>query len=830
MELFGKQLSFGVNQEPPYTVELALEQPAVLTEIRLFQPCADWRYNVYVSADGNKFSFAATQDDTRPVGEWACIPLRGKARCVRLLFIAAEEPINLQDIRLYGEPCALETSELRSTFPEDFCHSSYDIPVTPEDTVKEVQGIVRRLLGVSYVDWFRFTLQSADTDRFTLAQDGERIHITGNTGVVLAAGLYHYLKKYCRVQISETDEQVSMPEHPVPLDMPSETVTCAARLRYAFNYCTHSYTMPFWGEEEWQRELDWLALNGVNLVLDITAQEEVWRRFLLRLGYSMDEIRAFVVGPAYGAWAYMANIYGIGGPVPDNWFMQRTELARKNQLKMRRLQMEVVLQGYSGMVPTDIADKDASAVPIPQGLWCGLPRPAMLRPDTDTYRRYAALFYTCQRDVFGDNCRYFAVDPFHEGGQTGDLSTRDIGANVMAELLRAHPKGTWVIQSWCENPSAGLLEGIRPYKEQALILDLYAEKEPHWQEWAGGEFDHTPWLYCQLNNFGGRMGLCGHIDRLATEAPQALKASCCRGIGITPEASRSNPVLWEFFLELPWRAESVDLLSWTADYVSRRYGEESKIAVQAVMLLLESVYHSNCNRLGQGAPESFVNARPAWEIQAASTWGNAVISYDSILLEKAAQLLISEYDRFSGNCSYRFDLADILRQVLANRAIPLHKAMKNAQESGDIAAFQEASARFLDNIDLIERVLSTQREFLVGRWLESAKKLAEPGDDFSRSLYEMNARMLITTWYSRSACELGLLHDYSNRQWAGLTGDYYKKRWKIFTDNILADLRKEKYSPIHWFPVEWSWVVDTGSYPVQESGENLFSLAMEVFS
>ena len=40
----------------------------------------------------------------------------------------------------------------------------------------------------------------------------------------------------------------------------------------------------FWGETEWQNELDWLALNGVNAVLDITGQEEVWRRFLSEFG------------------------------------------------------------------------------------------------------------------------------------------------------------------------------------------------------------------------------------------------------------------------------------------------------------------------------------------------------------------------------------------------------------------------------------------------------------------------------------------------------------------------------------------------------------------
>jgi hypothetical protein len=40
----------------------------------------------------------------------------------------------------------------------------------------------------------------------------------------------------------------------------------------------------------------------------------------------------------------MANLSGFGGPVHDSWFEERTELARKNQLIMRKLGMQPVLQ------------------------------------------------------------------------------------------------------------------------------------------------------------------------------------------------------------------------------------------------------------------------------------------------------------------------------------------------------------------------------------------------------------------------------------------------------------------------------------------------------
>ena len=45
------------------------------------------------------------------------------------------------------------------------------------------------------------------------------------------------------------------------------TVRSPFRYRYALNYCTYNYTYSFYDWNDWERELDWMALNGVNLML-----------------------------------------------------------------------------------------------------------------------------------------------------------------------------------------------------------------------------------------------------------------------------------------------------------------------------------------------------------------------------------------------------------------------------------------------------------------------------------------------------------------------------------------------------------------------------------
>ena len=36
--------------------------------------------------------------------------------------------------------------------------------------------------------------------------------------------------------------------------------------------------MVWWDWERWEREIDWMAMNAINLPLAFNGQEEIWRR------------------------------------------------------------------------------------------------------------------------------------------------------------------------------------------------------------------------------------------------------------------------------------------------------------------------------------------------------------------------------------------------------------------------------------------------------------------------------------------------------------------------------------------------------------------------
>ena len=80
-------------------------------------------------------------------------------------------------------------------------------------------------------------------------------------------------------------------------------------------------------------------------------------------------------------------------------------------------------------------------------------------------------------------------------------------------------------------------------------------------------------------------------------------------------------------------------------------------------------------------------------------------------------------------------------------------------------------------------------------------------------LFEFNARALITTWAgSRQASDQGGLRDYSNKQWAGLTKDYYAVRWARWLRDRTAELEGRRPAEPDWFRLENRWTRQQNLY------------------
>ena len=112
---------------------------------------------------------------------------------------------------------------------------------------------------------FQFDLlqDSLKTDHFILTSQSGKICIQGNNYNSMAVGLNYYLKHYCHTHVSwYASDSIVMPKE---LPMVNESVSRQAKCdnRFFLNYCTFGYTMPYWKWQDWERLIDWMALNVI---------------------------------------------------------------------------------------------------------------------------------------------------------------------------------------------------------------------------------------------------------------------------------------------------------------------------------------------------------------------------------------------------------------------------------------------------------------------------------------------------------------------------------------------------------------------------------------
>lgn len=691
-----------------------------------------------------------------------------------------------------------------------------------------VNGLLERIdSGASKK--FIIQVKKGQSDFFELDQKGDKVVIRGNNYVNIATGLNWYLKYYAGIHLSWNGMTAKLPESLPKVSTPVRKETNLS-LRYDFNYCTYSYTMVFWDWERWEKEIDWMALHGINLPLAVVGQECVWKNMLEKLGYTKEEINKFIAGPAFLAWWAMNNLEGWGGPNPDSWYTQQEALQKKILKRMREYGIEPVFPGYSGMVPHDANKKLGLNVTEP-ALWNGFTRPAFLLPTDSRFNEIASLYYKELEKLFG-KANYYSMDPFHELEDAGSVDFDAAGKAVLKAMKDVNPKATWVIQGWTENPRPEMIKNLN--NGDILILDLFSECRPMWgipSIWKREKgYEQHDWLFCMIENFGGNVGLHGRMDQLLNNfylTKNNPLAAHLKGIGLTMEGSENNPVMFELMCELPWRPEKFTKEEWLKDYLFARYGVRDEKITQAWSILADGIYNCPFGNNQQGPHESIFCGRPGLNNFQASSWSKMQNYYDPTSTEAAARLMLEVADKYKGNNNFEYDLVDIVRQSLSDRGRIVYNQTIADFKSFDKKSFAAHSQEFLNILLAQDRLLGTRSEFRVGRWIEQARNLGTTPEE--KDLYEWNARVQITTWGNRVCANDGGLRDYAHKEWNGLLKDFYYKRWAAYWQTLQDVLDGKPMVELDYYAMEEPWTLAHNPYTSQPEGDCV-SVAKEVFN
>ncbi|GGA98691.1 alpha-N-acetylglucosaminidase [Puia dinghuensis] len=693
------------------------------------------------------------------------------------------------------------------------------------------RALIQRILPAHAGSFIIEALPRPSCDTFELQSRGSRIILRGNNGVAIASALYYYLGTYCHCQITWNGTNLHLPAQLPPIP---NIVRKASPYtwRYYLNYCTFNYSMSFWDWPRWEKEIDWMALHGINMPLSITGEEYTWYEVYKEMGFSDAELQPFFCGPAYFAWFWMGNLDGWGGPLPMHWMETHRDLQRRILQRERQLGMKPVLPAFTGHVPADFKAHFPTAKLRRTNWHNGFDDTWLLDPSDSLFAVIGKKFLETQTRLFGTD-HFYSSDTFNENDPPSDdpayLSA--LSRRLAEGMQSADPAAVWVMQGWLfysdrkfwKAPQIkALLDAVAD--NHMLLLDLAAEIEPVWKRTnasgaaGSGAFYGKPWIWCMLNNFGGNVNLFGRMDGVAASPALALADTASgklSGIGLTMEAIEQNPVIYELMMDHVWQKDPIQLQEWLPRYIRNRYGYSDTSLVKAWDILRHTVY--NGREIRDGA-ESIITGRPTFD--STTVWTRTKLNYPPQDLLPAWDCFI----RAAGSNrqftdGFLFDLTDVTRQVLANYATPLQKKWVDAFHAKDTAAFTRYSHEFLELIDDIDRLLATRKDFLLGPWIAAARNCGiTPGE---KQVYERNARDLITLWGDANSP----LHEYANRQWSGLLDDFYKPRWQQFFQLLSASLRQGIPPDTAGFENtirawEWQWVNTQRSSPTVPVGDS----------
>lgn len=688
--------------------------------------------------------------------------------------------------------------------------------------VAAAEGVVARVTPSAKGSVF-FKLEPALGRKISISGKPGSIQVAASDVRMLVAGYGWYLKNIARVHFSWNGDRLELPS---PLPAPSSPVTIESpwNVVFAYNYCTLSYTAAFWDWNRWQHELDFLALSGFTHALVTAGLEKTWEDFLVSVGYPRENAIRFIPNPAFAAWWNMGNLEGHGGPLSQQQIDRQALLGRKIVSRMKQLGMTPVLQGYVGFVPADFEEhvKMKGLKLVPQGDWVGFRRPWVVDPTCPAFSKLAADWYKSLRKVYGISARAFGGDLFHEGGRKGDIDVTKAAEAVESAMQKASPGSTWVIQAWGGNPSRELLAGAD--KKHTLILQLTKDLAN------GGKglrtFDGIPWVWCELANFGGNTGLYGGIPLLARLGSDLAEYEDkgLTGMGTLSEGLETNPLHYALFCDRLWTRDDIHVDEWLKSYARQRYGSSPDSVVEALQVLARSIYQPV--RSQEGCTESIICGRPSWEVRKASTWSSGERYYKLEDIVKAARGYVktgADHPELLEKETFRYDLVDVVRQVLADAAFYQLQQVKEAFDAGNEKSYRKQVGIFLSLVRDMDALLATDRQFLLGTWQAKALNLGKTARE--KSLMDRAAKMLVTTWIDKAPQGL---NDYSNRQWSGLLADFYLPRWKNFFDSqldVLTGMKNRETAAREYrektVREELAFAGNGKIYPVKPSGSPL---------
>ena len=686
--------------------------------------------------------------------------------------------------------------------------------------------VLKRLLGERSED-FKFAQIPAENDRdvFEVEARGGRVYVSGSSPVAMTRGGYEYLRRACDCHVSWESSHLELPS-PLP-SLGKMRVVCPHQYREYMNVCTLCYSMIWWDWPRWEREIDWMALHGINMPTLLLGQSAIWQRVWRSFGLTDEHLSEYFNGPAFLAWQWMGNLCAHAAPLPQHWMDRSLDLQKRIMRRVLELGMAPITPGFAGFVPPAFTKIYPQAKLLGSATESYKSEPSLvLDPRDPMFTEIGGKFIREYVKEYGTGHLYLA-DTFNEimppfEGPTKNDELAAVCEAVWRGIKAGDPQGKYVLQTWTFGYHGAYwpAETVGAYVSRVpvddlIFLDLCCDARGRWE--TNEYLRRRQWIFCILHNFGQSTPMFGDLERYSAGMAKAVNDpdhGLLVGAGMTPEGIEQNSAVYEMLTDMMWRTEPLDLVQWTDEYCRCRYGGCPQAMSEAWEILRHTVYrqlkspvpiyvkrpHLKVRGGYKGMMQVHQTAGPPGDREAAGDY-KGVIPYNPAELPRAIELFLACADELGQSDLYQRDLVDVLKQHLANVADQIFQSILAAYQRTDEKQFGELTERFLDLLEDLDRLLSTRPEYHLWRWIASARNCAV--EDWEADHYEYNARLQVTRWGGPRSLTV-----YAHKEWAGLIRDYYVPRWKLFSEELARSLHDASFDEDRWHQFMDQWELD----------------------
>ena len=615
-------------------------------------------------------------------------------------------------------------------------------------------------------------------DAFSTQVANGKLLLKGSSGVALCRAFYDYVRRQGAGICSWSGNRCE--ELPMN-DEPLREIVSPFRDHYYLNVVTYGYTMPYWDQNRWDEEIDWMALHGIDMPLMLVATEEIMRRTFRSIGFTESDLNEYFTAPAHLPWMRMGNISGIkfDGPLPQEWNDAQVALAHHILDRMRNLGMKPICPAFAGFVPKSISKYYPSAKVVQTG-WVGDNHNWRLDPTERLFHTIGTRFIEEWEKEFG-KCYLYLSDSFNEMSIPNDLNTlTNYGDIIFKSIHDVNPDATWVMQGWMLgfqrnnwNPQtlSALLKNVPD--NQMMILDMATDYNKH--VWHNGynwdyfeKFYNKEWVWSVIPNMGGKTAPTGYLEYYANGRLDALRSpnkGNMTGYGFAPEGTENNEIIYELLSDGGWTTDSIPLNKWLENYSMCRYGVYDQNIADYYLHLQQSAYNSFADH-----PRFSWQSRPAL-----NPMGYVNLNDDYF---EAYECLVKDSTLARTSPLFCQDLIEGVSLYTSGKLHSLVTGIGGLISAGDknLAQYKLKTLRSL--MTKCDAILSKHVLHSEERW-EKMAALATNNPDV-RERYIRDARRLVTIWDDTLT-----LNDYSARMWSGLMRDYYLPRWEIFFKSLM---------------------------------------------